>query len=178
MGLTQNRTLPNVRGPEKPQTQARPRADCGGNAAVCSPDAADHCQTHRLTRYVTVRGKVLLSSMPLTFSISTARMYRSIPWSLVRKRSVAYCGEHREDASVTPSTFQKKANGSFQNLKRCNSGGMVCKRKNSVYAFARSKLWLKVKTASGRAQNAKADRDLGQVVAEPLKRNFVCQINP
>jgi len=28
--------------------------------------------------------------------------------------------------------------------------GMVCKRKDSVYAHARSKYWLKVKTAAGR----------------------------
>jgi ATP-dependent DNA ligase len=29
--------------------------------------------------------------------------------------------------------------------------GMVAKRKDSVYAFARSRLWLKVKTSAGRA---------------------------
>jgi ATP-dependent DNA ligase len=28
--------------------------------------------------------------------------------------------------------------------------GMVCKRKHSVYAHARSKQWLKVKTSAGR----------------------------
>ena len=40
----------------------------------------------------------------------------------------------------------------FSQVEAMQLEGMVCKRKDSVYAFARSKLWLKVKTASGRAQ--------------------------
>ena len=43
----------------------------------------------------------------------------------------------------------------FTQLEAMQLEGMVCKRKDSVYAFARSKLWLKVKTASGRAQMQK-----------------------
>ena len=43
----------------------------------------------------------------------------------------------------------------FSELEAMQLEGMVCKRKDSVYAFARSKLWLKVKTASGRAQMQK-----------------------
>ena len=43
----------------------------------------------------------------------------------------------------------------FTQLEEMQLEGMVCKRKDSVYAFARSKLWLKVKTASGRAQMQK-----------------------
>ncbi|HEY6120582.1 MAG TPA: hypothetical protein VIV66_11510 [Pyrinomonadaceae bacterium] len=33
--------------------------------------------------------------------------------------------------------------------------GMVAKRKDSVYAFSRSRMWLKVKTTSGRAEMQK-----------------------
>jgi len=43
----------------------------------------------------------------------------------------------------------------FTQLEEMQLEGMVCKRKDSVYAFARSKVWLKVKTASGRAQMQK-----------------------
>lgn len=40
----------------------------------------------------------------------------------------------------------------FTQLEAIQLEGMVCKRKDSVYAFARSKQWLKVKTTSGCAQ--------------------------
>lgn len=43
----------------------------------------------------------------------------------------------------------------FTQLEEMQLEGMVCKRKDIVYAFARSKVWLKVKTASGRAQMQK-----------------------
>ena len=43
----------------------------------------------------------------------------------------------------------------FTELEALELEGMVCKRKDSVYAFARSKQWLKVKTAFGRAQMQK-----------------------
>jgi len=43
----------------------------------------------------------------------------------------------------------------FSQLEAMQLEGMVCKRRDSVYAFARSKLWVKVKTASGRAQMQK-----------------------
>jgi bifunctional non-homologous end joining protein LigD len=43
----------------------------------------------------------------------------------------------------------------FSQLEAMQLEGMVCKRKDSVYAFARSKLWLKVKTATGRTQMQK-----------------------
>ena len=43
----------------------------------------------------------------------------------------------------------------FTQLEAIQLEGMVCKRKDSVYAFARSKQWLKVKTASGRVEMQK-----------------------
>jgi ATP-dependent DNA ligase len=43
----------------------------------------------------------------------------------------------------------------FTQLEAIQLKGMVCKRKDSVYAFARSKHWLKVKTTSGRAEMEK-----------------------
>ena len=43
----------------------------------------------------------------------------------------------------------------FTQLEAIKLEGMVCKRKDSVYAFARSKQWLKVKTSSGRAEMQK-----------------------
>jgi len=43
----------------------------------------------------------------------------------------------------------------FAELGAMQLEGMVCKRKDSVYAFARSKQWLKVKPASGRAEMQK-----------------------
>jgi ATP-dependent DNA ligase len=33
--------------------------------------------------------------------------------------------------------------------------GMVCKRKDSVYAYSRSKHWLKIKTPAGREEMRK-----------------------
>jgi bifunctional non-homologous end joining protein LigD len=43
----------------------------------------------------------------------------------------------------------------FKELEVIKLEGMVCKRKNSVYSFTRSRLWLKVKTSSGRAEMQK-----------------------
>ncbi len=43
----------------------------------------------------------------------------------------------------------------FVELEAMQLEGMVCKRKDSVYSFARSKQWLKVKTAYGRAEMQK-----------------------
>jgi bifunctional non-homologous end joining protein LigD len=43
----------------------------------------------------------------------------------------------------------------FRELEAMQIEGMVCKRKNSVYAFTRSRLWLKVKTSTGRAEMQK-----------------------
>jgi bifunctional non-homologous end joining protein LigD len=43
----------------------------------------------------------------------------------------------------------------FSELEAMQLEGMVCKRKDSVYAFTRSRLWLKVKTSSGRAEMQK-----------------------
>ncbi len=43
----------------------------------------------------------------------------------------------------------------FMELEAMQIEGMVCKRKDSVYAFARSRLWLKVKTSSGRVETQK-----------------------
>ncbi len=43
----------------------------------------------------------------------------------------------------------------FKELEAMQLEGMVAKRKDSVYAFSRSRLWLKVKTSSGRAEMQK-----------------------
>ena len=43
----------------------------------------------------------------------------------------------------------------FMELEAMQIEGMVCKRKDSIYAFARSRLWLKVKTSTGRAEMQK-----------------------
>lgn len=40
----------------------------------------------------------------------------------------------------------------FKELEAMQLEGMVAKRKDSVYAFARSRLWLKIKTSTGRAE--------------------------
>jgi ATP-dependent DNA ligase len=40
----------------------------------------------------------------------------------------------------------------FNELEAMQLEGMVCKRKDSVYAFTRSRMWLKVKTNAGRAE--------------------------
>jgi ATP-dependent DNA ligase len=40
----------------------------------------------------------------------------------------------------------------FKELEAMQLEGMVAKRKDSVYAFTRSRLWLKIKTAAGRAE--------------------------
>ncbi len=43
----------------------------------------------------------------------------------------------------------------FKELEAMQLEGMVAKRKDSVYAFTRSRLWLKVKTSTGRAEMLK-----------------------
>jgi ATP-dependent DNA ligase len=43
----------------------------------------------------------------------------------------------------------------FKELEELQLEGMVAKRKDSVYAFARSRLWLKIKTNSGRDEMQK-----------------------
>jgi bifunctional non-homologous end joining protein LigD len=43
----------------------------------------------------------------------------------------------------------------FNELEAMQLEGMVCKRKDSVYAFTRSRMWLKVKTNAGRAEMQK-----------------------
>jgi bifunctional non-homologous end joining protein LigD len=40
----------------------------------------------------------------------------------------------------------------FKELEGLQLEGMVAKRKDSIYAFARSRLWLKIKTNSGRSE--------------------------
>ena len=49
----------------------------------------------------------------------------------------------------------------FTQLEAIKLEGMVCKRKDSVYAFARSKHWLKVKTSSGHAEMQKRIENWG-----------------
>jgi bifunctional non-homologous end joining protein LigD len=43
----------------------------------------------------------------------------------------------------------------FRELESMQLEGMVAKRKESVYAFARSRMWLKIKTTSGRTEMQK-----------------------
>lgn len=50
----------------------------------------------------------------------------------------------------------------FRELEAMQLEGMVAKRKDSVYAFTRSRLWLKVKTSSGRAEMQKRIENWGE----------------
>jgi bifunctional non-homologous end joining protein LigD len=49
----------------------------------------------------------------------------------------------------------------FTELEAMQLEGMVAKRKDSVYAFARSRSWLKVKTSAGRAEMHKRIENWG-----------------
>jgi len=51
--------------------------------------------------------------------------------------------------------FEEHGERLFQELEAMYIEGMVCKRKDSAYSFTRSRLWLKVKTSSGRAEMQK-----------------------
>jgi bifunctional non-homologous end joining protein LigD len=43
----------------------------------------------------------------------------------------------------------------FKELEAMQLEGMIAKRKDSIYAYARSRLWLKIKTSAGRAEMQK-----------------------
>ena len=51
--------------------------------------------------------------------------------------------------------FEEQGERLFKELEAMNVEGMVCKRKDSVYVSTRSRMWLKVKTSSGRAEMQK-----------------------